>query len=97
MFEMTQIDHYRSTCAQIIGINKKKKKTPEEGLERLSFQEIQNITRDMFRNKKAHNHNPGVLTNIKGKMYCLKLGAVGNQKEFSHYFYTSQYRRFHKS
>lgn len=47
----------------------------------------------MLKDKKAHEHNLGVLQNIKGKMYCLKLGEVSNFKQFSHYFYTSQYRR----
>ena len=46
-----------------------------------------------MKDKGAHKNNVGVLTNIKGKMYCLKLGQVGNFKEFSHYFYASQYRR----
>lgn len=47
----------------------------------------------MMKNRKAHEYNLGVLNNIKGRMYCLRLGEVSNYKEFSHYFYTSQYRR----
>lgn len=61
--------------------------------QRLTFKDIQNITKSMLKDRKAHEHNVGVLHNIKGKMYCLKLGEVSNFKEFSHYFYTSQYRR----
>lgn len=47
----------------------------------------------MLKDKVAHSHNLGVIQSIKGKMYCLKLGEVAQFKEFSHYFYTSQYRR----
>ena len=35
----------------------------------------------------------GVISSIKGKMYCLKLGEVSSWKEFSNYFYFTQYRR----
>lgn len=45
-----------------------------EGDERLSFKDIQNITKSMIKQKRVHGSNLGVIHNIKGKMYCLKLG-----------------------
>lgn len=70
-----QIDNYRLTCQRIIGGPRFRAQSASSvEQDRLSFQDIQNITRSMFRNKKAQTHNPGVLTSIKGKMYCLKLG-----------------------
>ena len=62
-------------------------------MERLSFKEIQNITKNMIKDKKAHEQNMGVISSIKGKMYCLKLGEVSNYKDFSHFFYANQYKR----
>lgn len=47
----------------------------------------------MIKDKKAHSNNMGVITNIKGKMYCLKLGEVSKPKDFSFYFYSTQYRK----
>lgn len=47
----------------------------------------------LFKDKKAHSNNMGVISSIKGKMYCLKLGEVSKPKDFSHYFYTTQYKR----
>ena len=47
----------------------------------------------MMKDRKAHKNNSGVMATIKGKSYCLKLGEVGGQKELSHYFYTTQFRR----
>ena len=35
----------------------------------------------------------GVISSIKGKMYCLQLGEVSNFKDFSHYFYANQYKK----
>jgi hypothetical protein len=46
-----------------------------------------------MRDPKAHLANIGVISSIKGKMYCLKLGAVSSSKDFAHYFYSMQYRR----
>lgn len=47
----------------------------------------------MIQDKKVHSHNMGVITNIKGKMYCLKLGEVSKPKDFSYFFYSTQYRK----
>lgn len=69
------------------------RESKEREFDRLTFKDIQNITKSMLKDKQAHSHNLGVIQNIKGKMYCLKLGEVAQFKEFSHYFYTSQYRR----
>ena len=65
----------------------------EENEERLTFKDIQNITKSMIKHNKVQAKNFGVLHSIKGKMYCLKLGEVSKSKELSHYFYTSQYKR----
>lgn len=51
----------------------------------------------MISDKKSHMNNMGIINNIKGKMYCLKLGEVSKPKEFVHYFYTTQYRKKFKS
>lgn len=45
-----------------------------------------------MKDPKLHENNMGVISSIKGKMYCLKLGEVGHPKDFSHYFYFSQHR-----
>jgi hypothetical protein len=47
----------------------------------------------MIKDKKAHEQNMGIINNIKGKMYCLKLGEVSNHKDFSRFFYTTQYKK----
>ena len=47
----------------------------------------------MIQDKKVHSHNMGVITNIKGRMYCLKLGEVSKPKDFSYFFYSTQYRK----
>ena len=46
-----------------------------------------------MRDPKAHEHNMGVLSTIKGKMYCLKLGTVSQSKNVEHFFYANQFRR----
>ena len=46
-----------------------------------------------MKNPKVHDLNMGVISSIKGKMYCLKLGEVSSSKDFSNYFYTNIYRR----
>ena len=75
------MESYRQACNRIIGTNKTKSKTVSSmEKERLSFKDIRNITKSMIGNRKAHQENPGVLTNIKGKMYCLRLGEVGKQR-----------------
>lgn len=47
----------------------------------------------MLKDPTAHEVNIGVISNIKGKMYCLKLGELSSSKDFSHYFFTNQFRR----
>jgi hypothetical protein len=51
----------------------------------------------MFREKKVHTNNMGIITNIKGKMYCLKLGEVSKPKKFTDFFYSTQYRKKFRS
>jgi hypothetical protein len=46
-----------------------------------------------MKDPKAHENNMGVISSIKGKMYCLKLGEVSSSKDFSNYFYFTQYRK----
>ena len=46
-----------------------------------------------MRNPKAHEHNMGILSTIKGKTYCLELGTVSQSKNVEHFFYANQYRR----
>lgn len=50
----------------------------------------------MLHEPKTLEQNMGVITNIKGKMYCLKLGEVSSSKDFSHYFYSKQFRLRHQ-
>jgi len=61
--------------------------------------DIQQITRtssvilgSMLSEPRALDQNMGVISSIKGKMYCLKLGEVSSSKDFSHYFYTKQFK-----
>jgi hypothetical protein len=61
--------------------------------------DIQNITRKtmiysgtMLHEPRALEQNMGVISSIKGKMYCLKLGEVSSSKDFSHFFYSKQFR-----
>jgi hypothetical protein len=69
--------------------------------ERLSMKDIQNITssiinlclESLIKDTRAHRQNIGVISSIKGKMYCLKLGQMQSSKEFSHYFYVNLYKR----
>ena len=98
----TKLEDYRLSCQKIINKQPLPKRVHTAAscdrhrtvdTDRLSFKEIQNITRTMFKDKEAHDHNTGVITNIKGRMYCLKLGEVGRQKELSHYFYATQYKK----
>ena len=46
----------------------------------------------MITDPKALEQNMGVISSIKGKMYCLKLGEVSSSKDFSHYFYSKQFK-----
>jgi hypothetical protein len=41
---------------------------------------------------KVHENNMGIISSIKGKMYCLKLGEVSSSKDFSRFFYSNQFR-----
>lgn len=50
----------------------------------------------MLHDPKTLEQNMGVITSIKGKMYCLKLGEVSSSKDFSHYFYSKQFRIKHQ-
>lgn len=47
---------------------------------------------NMLNQPKCFEQNMGVISSIKGKMYCLKLGEVSCSKDFSHYFYSKQFR-----
>jgi hypothetical protein len=47
----------------------------------------------MFQEKKVYTNNMGIITNIKGKMYCLKLGEVSKPKNFTDFFFSTQYRK----
>lgn len=67
--------------------------------EKLSFMDIRQITRkicfyegSMITDPKSLDQNMGVISSIKGKMYCLKLGEVSSSKDFSHYFYSKQFK-----
>ena len=92
--EKRQFENYRQVCSRIIGNTRSRAKTHHSiDMDRLSFKEIQNITRSMIKEKKVHSQNMGVISSVKGKMYCLQLGEVSNYKDFSHYFYTNQYKR----
>lgn len=42
---------------------------------------------------KALDSHMGVLSTIKGRLYCLKLGDVSKSKNAEHFFYCSQYKR----
>lgn len=46
----------------------------------------------MISDPKTLEKNMGVISSIKGKMYCLKLGEVSSSKDFSNYFYSKQFR-----
>lgn len=46
----------------------------------------------MLHETKAHENNMGIISSIKGKMYCLKLGEVSSSKDFSRFFYSNQFR-----
>ena len=46
----------------------------------------------MLTDPKALEQNMGVISNIKGKMYCLKLGELSSSKDFSRFFYSKQFK-----
>jgi len=46
----------------------------------------------MLHDIKPHENNMGIISNIKGKMYCLKLGEVSSSKDFTRFFYSNQFR-----